>query len=415
MKPSFIYGFRDWFVMDTKRIREDFPILQNSKGIVYFDNACMSLKPRPVIQKMLEYYEQYTACAGRSNHRLSRRADEEYHEARKSVQKLVNAKKHEEIVFTRNTTEGLNLVANSLNLQKGDAVVTTDREHNSNLIPWQVLKERKGIEHRIVKSKQDYTFDMEAFRKAMDKTVKLVSIVWTSNIDGYTLPVREIIKTAHGFGALVMLDGAQAVPHGKTDVRKLDVDFLAFSGHKMLGPTGTGVLYGKHDLLEKLPTFMVGGETVEFTTYETHKFLKPPEKFEAGLQDYAGMIGLGEAARYLEKIGPESIESHEKALNKLISQRISEIPNLQKVGVQNPELNGGIISFNLKGLKYHDVSLMLDKNHGVLIRSGQHCCHSWFRGQGIEGSARASLYLYNTQEEAELFAEAVRKIAKLGK
>jgi cysteine desulfurase/selenocysteine lyase len=183
----------------------------------------------------------------------------------------------------------------------------------------------------------------------------------------------------------------------------------------MLGPTGTGVLYGKHDLLEKLPAFMVGGETVEFTTYETHKFLKPPEKFEAGLQDYAGMIGLGEAARYLERLGLENIEKHESMLNKIISERLSQIPNLQKVGVQNPELNGGIISFNIKGMKYHDISLMLDRNHGVLIRSGQHCAHSWFRGNGIEGSARASLYLYNTQEEAEIFAEAVKKIAKLGK
>jgi cysteine desulfurase/selenocysteine lyase len=294
-------------------------------------------------------------------------------------------------------------------------VVTSDREHNSNLIPWQILKERKGIEHRIVRSREDYTFDMEEFKKSMSRQVKLVSIVWTSNIDGYTLPVREIIKTAHDFGVLVMLDGAQAVPHSKTDVRKLDADFLAFSGHKMLGPTGTGVLYGKHDLLERLPTFMVGGETVEFTTYETHKFLKPPEKFEAGLQDYAGMIGFGEAARYLERIGPENIEKHESELNKLISQRLSEIPNLQIAGVQSPALRGGIIPFNIKGMKYHDVSLMLDRNHGILIRSGQHCAHSWFRGHGIEGSARASLYLYNTKEEGEVFGEAVKKIAKLGK
>jgi cysteine desulfurase/selenocysteine lyase len=404
--------------MNPEKLREDFPILSqkvNGRPAVYFDNACMSLKPRQVLDAMLRYYHEYTACAGRSNHTFSRMADENYHEARKSIQKFVNAKKHEEIVFTRNTTEGLNLVANSLNLQKGDVVVTSDREHNSNLIPWQVLKERKGVEHRIVKSGEDYTFDMDSFESSMDKDVKLVSMVWTSNIDGYTLPVREIIKAAHDHGALVLLDGAQAVPHGKTDVRKLDADFLAFSGHKMLGPTGTGALYGKYDILEKLPTFMVGGETVEFTTYETHKFLKPPEKFEAGLQDYAGMIGLGEAARYLERIGMEGIDSHERELNKAISQRLLEIPNLQFVGVQNPELRGGIIPFNIRGMKYHDISLMLDRNHGIMIRSGQHCAHSWFRGHGIEGSARASLYLYNIQEEGEVFAEAVGKIAKLGK
>jgi cysteine desulfurase/selenocysteine lyase len=403
--------------MDIQKIREDFPILErkvNGKPIVYMDNACMSLKPRQVTQKMMEYYEQYTACAGRSNHSFSRVCEEKYQEARKSLQRFLGAKKHEEIVFTRNTTEGLNLVANSLNLQKGDAVVTSDREHNSNLIPWQVLKERKGIEHKIVKSRQDYTFDLEAFRASMNRNVRLVSMVWTSNIDGFTLPVKEIIKTAHDYGALVMLDGAQAVPHSRTDVRKMDVDFLAFSGHKMLGPTGTGVLYGKYDLLEKLQTFMVGGETVEFTTYETHKFLKPPDKFEAGLQDYAGMIGLGEAARYLESIGMENIEKHEAMLNKAISEKLGQMPNVQRVGFCNPELNGGIISFNIKGMKYHDVSLMLDKQ-GIAIRSGQHCCHSWFTGHGIEGSARASLYLYNTMGEADLFAEALHKIAKLGK
>ncbi|MCX6815015.1 MAG: cysteine desulfurase [Candidatus Aenigmarchaeota archaeon] len=401
--------------MDVKRIREDFPVLENSKGIVYFDNACMSLKPRQVIQAMLEYYERYTACVGRSNHRLGKIATEKYNEARKAIAKFVGAKKPEEIVFTRNTTEGINLVANSLDLKKGDIVLASDREHNSNLIPWQLLKERKGIEHRIVRSREDCTFDMEEFKKSMSRQVKLVTMVWTSNIDGYKLPVWEIIKTAHDFGALVLLDGAQAVPHSKTDVRRMDADFLAFSGHKMLGPTGTGILYGKYELLERLEPFMVGGDTVERTTYETHKFLNPPEKFEAGLQDYAGMIGLGEAARYLERIGMENIEKHEVMLNKLISERISQIPNLQMVGIQNPELRGGIISFNIRGMKYHDISLMLDHNHGILIRSGQHCCHSWFNARGIEGSARASLYLYNTQEEAELFAEAVQKIAKLGK
>ncbi len=405
--------------MDIQKLREDFPVLKqtvNGKPVVYFDNACMSLKPRQVTQKMLEYYEQYTACAGRSNHTFSRVCEEKYQEARKTLAKFLNAKKPEEVVFTRNTTEGLNLVANSLNLQKGDVVVSSDREHNSNLIPWQVLKERKWIEHRIVKSKPDFSFDLEAFKQAMDKNVKLVSMVWTSNIDGYTLPVKEIIKISHDFGALVMLDGAQAVPHSKTDVRKLDMDFLSFSGHKMLGPTGTGILYGKFDLLDKrLQTFMVGGETVEFTTYDTHKFLKPPEKFEAGLQDYAGMIGLGEAARYLERQGPENVERYEVMLNKSISERIGQIPNLQRVGYCNPELNGGIISFNIRGMKYHDVSLMLDRNHGIAIRSGQHCAHSWFKGHGIEGSARASLYLYNTKEEADIFVEALQKIAKLGK
>jgi cysteine desulfurase/selenocysteine lyase len=257
-------------------------------------------------------------------------------------------------------------------------------------------------------------FDMERFKSMMNKSVRLVSVVWTSNLDGYTLPVKEIVKTAHDSGALVMLDGAQSVPHKKADVRKLDVDFLAFSGHKMLGPSGTGVLYGQEKLLERLEPFLVGGDTVEWSRYDSHRLLRPPEKFEAGLQNYGGVIGLGEAARYLERIGLENIDKHEKELNKVISERISGIPGMRIIGPESPELRSGIISFNIKGIKYHDVAMMLDQNHGIMVRSGQHCVHSWFNAHGIGGSVRASLYLYNTKEEAEIFADAVEKIAKLG-
>ncbi|MFH1630762.1 MAG: aminotransferase class V-fold PLP-dependent enzyme [Candidatus Aenigmatarchaeota archaeon] len=400
--------------MIPSKIREDFPILQkqiNGKPIVYADNACMTLKPRQIVEKMNEYYNEYTACVGRSNHKLGKKATEEYNKARKKIAEFIRCKDNE-VIFTRNTTEGINLIAHSFGLKSGDVVVNTDKEHNSNLVPWQLL-EKNGIKRIIIPSKDDNTFDIERFKSMIIKDVKLVSIVHTSNLDGVTNPIKEIIKIAHDQGARVLIDGAQSIPHKEIDVRKLDIDFLAFSGHKMCGPTGTGILYGKHDLLEKLEPFMVGGDTVDHTTYTEHKFLKPPEKFEAGLQNYAGMIGLGEACNYIRKIGIHHIEKHEIELNKIITDGISQIPGLKILGPQNPSLRGGVISMIVEKMHPHDISLMLDNTQNIFIRSGQHCVHSWFRSRKIEGSARASLYFYNTKEEAELFVETMKKIVKI--
>lgn len=402
--------------MDVENSRKDFSSLQqkiNGKPVIYFDNACMSLRPKQVIEAMDEYYEKYPGCAGRSTHKFGIRVTEEYSKSREAIAKFIRAKKSEEIVFTRNTTEGLNLVANSLGLKKGDIVLTTDREHNSNLLPWQILSKKIGIRHKIIPSKEDMTFDLEIFEKMMSKNVKLVSIVHTSNLDGYTTPVEEVIKTSHDYGALVMLDGAQSVPHKQIDVKILDVDFLAFSGHKMLGPSGTGVLYGKYHLLEKLNPFLVGGDTVQTSTYNSHVLLKPPEKFEAGLQNYAGAIGLAAAAKYLEKIGREKIEKHEIELNKFITKEMKNFPEIGIIGPQSPELRSGIISFNIKGIGYHDVAIMLDEMANIMVRSGQHCMHSWFNAHKIEGSVRASLYLYNTLEETQIFIENLKNIIKL--
>jgi len=402
--------------MNVEKVREDFPILQEKikgKAIIYFDNACMTLRPRQVIEAINEYYEKYPACAGRSIHKLGAKVEEKYHEARKTVAKFIGAKKKEEVIFTRNTTEGLNLVARSLGLEKGDVVLTTDREHNSNLLPWQILSKTSGVQHKIVYSKEDMTFNLDVFEKAMDKDVKLVSIVHTSNLDGYTVPAKEIIKIAHDSGALVMLDAAQSTPHKPINVEKLDVDFLAFSGHKMLGPSGTGVLYGKYHLLEKLSPFLVGGDTVERSTYENHVLLKPPEKFEAGLQNYAGVIGLAKAAKYIGKIGKENIERHEIELNKFITNELSNLGGINIIGPPSPELRGGIVSFNIEGMAFHDVSIMLDETANIMTRSGQHCVHSWFNAHKIKGSSRASLYLYNTKEEAQIFVEKLKEIIKL--
>jgi len=307
-------------------------------------------------------------------------------------------------------------VANAFDFKAGDVVLTSDREHNSNLLPWQFLAKRKGIKHEIVFSAQDMTFDLGEFErkvKNIGDKLKLVSMVHTSNLDGYTIPIKEVIEIAHDAGALVMVDGAQSVPHKKVDVRKLGADFLAFSGHKMMGPTGIGVLYAKYELLEKLQPFLVGGDTVKDSTYDSCVILNPPEKFEAGLQNYASAIGLAAAVEYLEKIGRASVEAHEARLNEIITAGIKDIKGLSIIGPPDPKLRGGIISFNIDGMFPHDIAIMLDDIANIMVRSGAHCVHSWFNAHAIRGSARASLYLYNTREEAETFIEKLKEIAQL--
>jgi len=408
--------------MDIQKIRKDFPVLEgDNKGkqdkagrpLIYFDNACMSLKPVQVIDAMNSYYNEFPACAGRSVHKLSERVEDARSHARKTMQKFIGAKKPGEIIFTRNTTEGLNLVTSSLGLKKGDIIMTTDREHNSNLLPAQMLEKRSGAEHRVVLSGPDHRFSLDSFQDMLNRDVKLVSFVHTSNLDGYTLPVRDIIKAAHDNGSLVMLDAAQSVPHHEVNVSKLGADFLAFSGHKMLGPSGTGVLYVNEKSYDMLDAFMVGGETVEWSTYEGHKFLKPPEKFEAGLQNYAGEIGLAAAADYLDSVGLSSIERHEKSLTAVLHEGLCSMDGVRIIGVQDPDQRSGITSFTADGMGYHDIAMILDRNRNIAVRSGQHCVHSWFQAHGIEGSVRASLYLYNTTEEIETFIGALKDIIKL--
>lgn len=400
--------------MDIEKIKYDFPILSKDykgKRIVYFDSACMSFKPRQVVEAMNEYYYEYSACAGRSSHGLGEMATKKVEEARRLIARFINAKENE-IVFTRNTTEAINLVANSLSLKAGDLVITTDREHNSNLVPWQLLAKRKGVGHVVVRSNPDNTFNLENFRSSL-VGAKLVSMVLTSNLDGVSVPAKEIIKIAHENGALVLLDAAQAMAHSRIDVQELDVDFLVFSGHKMLGPTGTGVLYGKQELLEQLDPFLVGGDTVEYTTYNDFKMLPAPEKFEAGLQDYAGIIGLGEAVKYLQAIGFEAIKERELELNQFITRELGKHEKLKIIGPADPALRSGIVNFYIPGQNMHQIALMLDEMAGVMIRSGQHCVHSWFNDKRIENSARISLSFYNSMQEAETLVEALNKIMRI--
>jgi cysteine desulfurase/selenocysteine lyase len=401
--------------LDVDKIREDFPVLRKPIGgklPIYFDNACMTLRPVQVVKAMNDYYENFPACGGRSLHKFGLKVTRLCDEAREKVKNLIGAEASNEVVFTKNATEAINLVANSLGLKKGDTVLTTDFEHNSNLVPWLVLSEKIGIKHLVVKSNDDTTFDTSEFEKSMKRSVRLVSMVHTSNLSGVTIPAKKIIEVAHESGALVMLDGAQSAPHMKIDVKDLDVDFFAFSIHKMCGPSGIGVLYGKHEELKKLKPFITGGDTVSDTHYDSYTLLEPPQRFEAGLQNYAGIIGAGSAADYIANIGPSEIENHEITLNEAMAEQLADVDGLTLIGPRDPKLRRGIFSFNVKGMNPHDVAMILDEIANIMIRSGRHCVHSWFNAHGLEGSARASLYFYNTLDEVRIFTDTLKQVIK---
>ncbi len=386
--------------MNVEKIRKDFTCLDQKPKPIYFDNACQSLRPKVVIEKMQEYYDKYPACAGRSWHEWGQKVTEEVKKARKIAQKFFSAKSSDEIIFTRNTTEGINLIANCLDL-KGKKVIITDKEHNSNLLPWQKLA-KTGIPFETVAFG-----DPDALAKKINGA-GLVSMAMTSNADGTSIPAKEIIEIAHKNGALVLLDAAQSAPHTEISVKKLDCDFLACSGHKMLGPSGTGILYGKKELLDKMPQFLVGGETVRDSTYTTSEVETLPEKFEAGLQNYAGILGLGAALEYLKNTGLDKIHEHEIQLNKKITEALAD--KVQLIGPRDAEKRSGIFSFNINKMNPHDVSMLLSKSHNIMTRSGMHCVHSWFHANNLPGSCRASLYLYNIEEECDTFIEAVKKL-----
>jgi cysteine desulfurase / selenocysteine lyase len=401
--------------MDIRKIRQDFPLLQDAgrKNIIYFDNACQTLRPKAVLDAINQYYLKSSACSGRSMHKLAAEVTQGCDQARATLAKFLSASKKEEIVFNRNATEGINLIANSLDWQKGDVVLISDKEHNSNLIPWQVLARKRGVEVKILPSKPDNCFDFAAYERLLDPKVRLVSLGYTSNLDGLTIPAAEVVKKAHQNGSLVLFDAAQTVAHRKLNVKALDVDFMVFSGHKMLGPSGMGVLYAKYALLEQMEPFLVGGDTVASSTYTSCEFLPPPEKFEAGLQDYAGILGMGAAAKYLQDVGFDAIEKQEIALNEYVTAELKDLPGLKLIGPLDPKLRGGIFTFYIEGIDSHRIALMLDQMANICVRSGQHCVHSWFNAQKIIGSVRASMYFYNTQEEAALFVANLKKIRKV--
>lgn len=402
--------------LDVDTIRGDFPVLEareNEMPLVYLDNACMTLKPETVVEAMNEYYHGFPACGGRAVHSLSNEVTIRYEIAREQVQSYLGARDHREVVFTRNATEALNLVARSIPWEKGDLVIGSDREHNSNLIPWLWLARSQRLRYKVTPSRANgWEFDLEAFKELMEQRPRLVSMVLTSNLDGYTLPVREIIECAHDQGALVLLDGAQAAPHNPMDVTKLGVDLLAISLHKMCGPSGVGVLWGRYELLANhLNPFILGGDTVTRTTYEDFTLLDPPQKFEAGLQNYAGVIGAGVAAEYVDRMGREAIHDHEVQLNRRLSKALEAFDTIEILGPPDPEQRGGICSFNMEGMDSHMVAMTLDDIGNIMIRSGMHCVHSWFNAHNINGCARASFYMYNTAAEVDLLVEKLHEIS----
>lgn len=395
--------------MDPYKYRKDFPLFRDDvkERIIYFDNACMTLRPRQVIDRIIEYYSFHPGCGGRSLHRISSWVTDNYETARDIVGGFLNAPDRNGIIFTKNTTEAINLLSHSFRFEKGDKVLGTDHEHNSNLVPWVQLMKKGIIKYEPVPSMSDNMFDIEKFKEMIPGT-RLVAMVHVSNLDGTRIPEREIIEISHDNGAIVMLDCAQSVPHMKMDMKDMDVDLLVFSGHKAMGPTGTGVLAGKPELINDLDPFIVGGDTVQETRYNDVEFLEPPKRFEAGLQHYAGFIALGTALQYLNRIGMDELHEHELSLNRYATSSMKDIVRI--TGPSRPEDRGGILPFQVDGMNPHDISMMLDELAGVEIRSGRHCVHSWFNGRGQDPSARASFYLYNTKEEVDIMVETLEAI-----
>ena len=393
--------------MDISKYRGDFPVLNTKDAPTYLDSACMTLRPQQVIDSIMEYYTKYPACGGRSVHRMSWQVTEGFEMARDSLRRLLGAEKTSEIVFTRNTTEGMNLVANGLGLKKGDKVLTSDKEHNSNVVPWHHMAKYKGIDYQVVPAKDNYYFDLEALKESIDSKTKLMSIIHTSNLDGHTNPVKDIIEICHDKDIKVLMDAAQAAPHKELDVVDLDVDFASVSAHKFCGPSGMGALYGKYDELKSLGPSYVGGATVVNATYDGYELLPPPACFEAGLQDYAGAIGAGTAAEYIMEVGRDNIQKHETKLNTILSSKMENLEGVSIIGPEDVSKRGGITSFTLDGWDTTEIAMHLDENYNIAVRSGMHCVHSWFNSRGIDGTARASIYFYNNETDVRKFTDAV--------
>ncbi len=402
--------------MDVERIRKDFPILAKpveGRPLIYLDSACQTLRPSTVIAAVSRYYEEFPACAGRSVHKLATRVSIEVDAARERIARFVNVGRAEEVCFQRNCTEALNTVIFGLGLRKGDVVLATDREHNSVHVPLLLLSKEVGVDYQRVPSRKDESFDLELFGEMVrNKKSKLVAMCHTSNVNGSTIPAREIARIAHEHGALVLLDGAQYAPYGGVDMERLEADFYAFSCHKMCGPSGVGVLVGKFDLLSKLRPLVFGGHGVNSVTKDSAELMPPPERFEPGLQNYAGMIGAGIAADYIRSIGREEIERHVTGLNALATGILSNHHDVKIILPDDPARRGGILSFNIDGRNPHDIAMMLDHTDNIMIRSGSHCAHSWFDYRSIQGSARASFYIYNTKDEAKRFSRAAIRLVK---
>lgn len=401
---------------NVEDIRQDFPILQREvygRPLVYLDNAATTQKPRSVVEAISNEYFSTNANVHRGVHFLSQKATDLHEAARERVRQFINARSTAEVLFTRGTTESLNLVASSFGeafLKEGDEVIVSVMEHHSDIVPWQLLRERKGIVIRVIPMDDSGRLDLEAYERLFSERTRLVCVAHVSNVLGTVNPVKQMAATAHAHGAYMLVDGAQSIPHFKVDVQDLDCDFLTFSGHKIYGPTGIGVLYGRESLLEKMPPYQGGGEMIARVTFEHTTYERLPYKFEAGTPDYVGTHALAAAIDYVEALGMDEIAAHEHRLTQYAMERLGAIKDMHLYGT-TPDKDA-VVAFNVGNIHPLDLGTLLDRL-GIAIRTGHHCAQPLMQRCGVEGMARASFALYNTMDEIDKLAEGIERVSKM--
>lgn len=401
---------------DINKIREDFPILGREvygKPLVYLDNGATTQKPRSVVEAMTHEYYNVNANVHRGVHFLSQQATELHEQARETVRRFLNARSTSEIVFTRGTTESINLVATTFGdaiLKEGDEVIVSEMEHHSNIVSWQLVQARKGIRLRVIPITDEGELRLDEYEKLFNERTRLVSITHVSNVLGTVNPVKEMIRTAHAHGVPVLVDGAQSTPHFAVDVQDLDCDFFAFSGHKIYGPTGIGVLYGKEEWLDRLPPYMGGGEMIQNVSFERTTFNELPYKFEAGTPDYVATTGLAHALDYVTALGMDNIYAHEQELTRYAMEQMATIEGMRFIGT--PKHKDAVISFLVGDIHHLDLGTLLDRL-GIAVRTGHHCAEPLMHRMGIEGTVRASFGLYNTFEEVDALVAGIRRVARM--
>ena len=407
---------------DVMKIREEFPQLSrliNGKPPIYLDSACTTLRPEAVIRAVADFQRQCSACHGRAYHHFGRDATDALEGAREAVARFIGARRTDEVVFVRNATEGLNLAASSLDLGAGDVVLTTDMEHNSNLLPWQRLARDAGVRHDLLPlSPEDGSLELHALKARLAwhaGKVKLVSIFHLSNLTGVELPLAEVSREAHAHDALVLVDAAQSVMTRKIRVQELGADLLVFSLHKMFGPSGVGVLWARHEVLAAMKPFLLGGETIEDVTHESHELSPPPARFEAGVANVDGAVGARAAVEFLTDLDPERIHLHVAALNQMVTEGLQKFSRVQIIGPEDPSLRNSVLNFHVDGLESRALAGLLDRRQNIMVRYGKQCVHAWYNKHNLPESVRISLAIYNTEREvAKLLKTLSNVLSMLG-
>jgi len=413
-----VKGEKGVSMYNIDKVREDFPILGRQvykSPLVYLDNGATTQKPLCVLDAMRDEYLNVNANVHRGVHYLSQQATDLHEAARETVRKFINAGRTEEVVFTRGTTESINLIASSYSdafLGTGDEVIISAMEHHSNIVPWQLQAEKKGFHLRVIPMNDDGTLDMDAYQQLFTEKTRIVSVTHVSNVLGTVNPVKEIIRIAHEHGVPVMVDGAQSTPHFKVDVQDLDCDFFAFSGHKIYGPTGIGVLYGKEQWLEQLPPYQGGGEMIDRVTFEKTTFERLPFKFEAGTPDYIATHGLAKALDYISALGMDQIFQHEQELTRYCLEQLSTIEGVKIYGPSISHFHDAVVSFNVGNIHHLDMGTLLDRL-GIAVRTGHHCAQPLMDRLGINGTVRASFALYNTKEDVDVLVAGIQRVSKM--